>query len=373
MKSFDKLQAQSRDEASMSAQSRDDASLQAKWRDNASMQTQWHGNAFMQALYGKLSPYVPVWFMRQAGRYQAWYRTLREKHSFAELCQRPELSAHITIEAVKDIHADAAIIFSDILLILEAMGAELNYVEGRGPVLGAVRNEAELGKIRDFEPESLGYVYEAERIVRQNASDIPLIGFAGAPFTLAAYLIEGGASRDFRATKTIMYSQPVFWQELMSKLSHAVKAYLHCQAEAGVQALQLFDTWAGVLSPADYRQYVLPYAKPLADDIPVPLIYFAKGVSGYIEIAAEVGDVLSLDHGISLGKARDILGTKPVQGNLEPMLLLADFEIVKQRAISILEGNRGRAGFIFNLGHGILPCTNADNVRRLADFVREHK
>lgn len=353
MKSFDKLQAQC--------------------RDNASMQAQWRDNAFMQALFGKPSPYVPVWFMRQAGRYQDWYRALREKHSFAKLCQCPDLSAHITIEAVKDIHADAAIIFSDILLILEAMGAELDYVEGRGPVLSAVRNEADLDKLRVFVPESLEYVYEAERIVRQNAPKIPLIGFAGAPFTLAAYLIEGGTSRDFRATKTVMYSQPIFWQELMTKLSRAVSAYLHCQAEAGVQALQLFDTWAGVLSPADYRRYVLPYTKPLADGMPVPVIYFAKGISGYIEAVSEVGDVLSLDHGMSLGKARDILGDKPVQGNLDPMLLLADFEIVRQRANEILEENCGRPGFIFNLGHGILPQSNADNVRRLADLVHEYR
>ena len=322
---------------------------------------------------------TPVWLMRQAGRYMREYRRLREKHSILEIIKTPDLAVEVTMQPVSAFDLDAAIIFADILPPLEAMGLSLEFIRGEGPVIhNPLRIAADVAALRVPDPrESLSFTMEAIRLARQELdSRVPLIGFSGAPFTLASYAIEGGATRSFALTKSLMYNQPQAWHELMDKLATMVGEYLKAQAEAGAQALQLFDSWAGALSPADYRRYVLPYSRraiQTAQSSGVPVIHFATGTSGMLEVFKEAGgDVIGVDWRVELADAWRRLGDDvAVQGNLDPVALFAPISELKQRVADILAQADGRPGHIFNLGHGILPQTPVEHVAALVDMVHE--
>ena len=313
--------------------------------------------------------------MRQAGRYMPEYRRIRDKVSFLELCKTPELAAEVTVSAAERLGVDAAIIFSDILPILEPMGMQLEYTAGDGPVLhNPIRDLADVEQLRAITPEeSLAFVLQAITMTRaQLQAHIPLIGFAGAPFTLASYMLEGGGSRNYIRTKTFMYTQPQAWQTLMTLLSRNTVAYLNSQITAGAQAVQLFDSWVGNLSPEDYRTFVLPYSHAVLAHITpgVPVIHFGTGTSALLELMREAGgEVIGVDFRIELDHAWQRLGPVGIQGNLDPVILYADPPYVRQRAQRILQQAAGRPGHIFNLGHGILPTTPVDNVLALVDAV----
>ena len=336
---------------------------------------------FLRACRREATDVTPIWLMRQAGRYMPEYRRLREKHPLLEMIKTPELACEVTLQPITAFDLDAAIIFADILPPLEGMGLQLRFAEGEGPVIdNPVRTVADIQRLRVLPPEeALPFTLAAIRLAREQLDErtIPLIGFSGAPFTLAAYAIEGGGSRDFTHAKGLMMSDPAAWDALMSKLSEVVGAYLLAQARAGAQALQLFDSWGGQLSPADYRQFALPYTQraiAIARQANVPIIHFATETSGYLEMMRETGaDVISVDWRVDLDAAWRRLGDGvAAQGNLDPVALLAPWEALRQRAQAVLEQAGGRAGHIFNLGHGILPTTPIENVRRLVDFVHEY-
>lgn len=316
--------------------------------------------------------------MRQAGRYQKSYRDLRAKVSFLELCKTPELATRVTVDAIDQFGFDAAIIFSDILPILQPMGADLEYVGGSKPKIhNPVRTAEEIENLRELESvESLNYVFEALTMTRRALpADIPLIGFAGAPFTLASYLIEGGGSKNFVETKKIMYSDQGAWHELMRKLSRALVQYLNKQAESGANCLQIFDSWVGCLSPADYREFVLPHSKFIIDNVTraVPVIHFGTGTATLLDSITEAGgDVIGVDWHSNLDDAWAKIGhDRAVQGNLDPVTLFAPRAHLLEKAKLVLQQAANRSGHIFNLGHGILPETPVDNVKALVDFVRE--
>src|SRR5512146_2721463 len=324
---------------------------------------------------------TPIWLMRQAGRYLPEYRRLREHHPLLDMIKTPELACEVTLQPIRAFDLDAAIIFADILPPLEGMGLHLRFAEGEGPVIGnPVRTVDDIARLRVLPPEeTLPFTLDAIRLARAqlDSRNIPLIGFSGAPFTLAAYAIEGGGSRNYTLAKGLMMSDPAAWDALMTKLSEVVGAYLLAQARAGAQALQLFDSWAGQLSASDYRQYALPYTQraiAIARAAGVPIIHFATDTSGYLEAMRETGaDVVSLDWRVDLDAAWQRLGEDvAVQGNLDPVALLAPWDALKQRAQTILDQAGGRPGHIFNLGHGILPETPPDNVKRLVDVVHEY-
>ena len=324
------------------------------------------------------TPYTPVWLMRQAGRYMPEYRQIRARVPFLELCKTPDLAAEVTVTAVERLGVDAAIIFADILLILEPMGMQLEFSAGDGPVLhNPIRTLADVERLRDVEPEeSLPFVLQAVTTARaQLKPHIPLIGFAGAPFTLASYMIEGGGSRDYVRTKTLMYTQPEAWHALMACLSRNLVRYLNSQIAAGAQVVQLFDSWVGTLSPTDYSTFVLPHSRAvLANLTPgVPAIHFGTGTSALLELMREAGgDVIGVDFRVELDQAWQRLGEVGIQGNLDPAVLYAERDYVRQRVQRILQQAGGRAGHIFNLGHGILPTTPVDNVLALIDAVHEY-
>jgi len=330
---------------------------------------------FLKACRGQKVPFTPVWLMRQAGRYQEWYRGLRARHYFLDLCKNPQLAAEVTVRAVQDIRPDAAILFSDILLIVEALGLRLTFNQGEGPAIsGPVRDALGLCALREVDPDELGFVYEAIRLARRELpADIPLIGFAGAPFTVASYLIEGGTSRNFERTKAFMFRHPQAWHELMGRIARGTAGYLRGQVQAGVQAVQLFDSWAGALGLEDYREFVLPHSQRVLQAIPeVPRIHFGRGTCGLLEAFDEAGaDVVGVDFLTSLAEARQRLGSRPVQGNLDPSVLMADRDYIRQRVGRVLDANAGRPGHIFNLGHGVLPGTPVENVRFLIETVHE--
>lgn len=331
---------------------------------------------FLRACRGEAVDHTPVWLMRQAGRYQKWYRDLREKHSFLELCKTPELAAHVTVAAVEDVRPDAAILFADILLILEPLGLPLAFNKGEGPNISApVRTAQDVQALREVDPDELAYVYEAARLARQGLpADVPLIGFAGAPFTVGSYAIEGGSSRNFDKTKEFMYRHPEPWHEMMAKIARGTAAYLRRQIEAGAQAIQLFDSWVGHVGPEDYREFVLPHSKAVLESLPagIPRIHFGRGTGSLLELMAEAGaDVVGVDFATSLQDARRRLGDKPVQGNLDPAVLLTDREYIRKRAQRVLDANGGRPGHVFNFGHGMLPQTPVENVRYLIETVHE--
>jgi uroporphyrinogen decarboxylase len=333
---------------------------------------------FLAACRREETPYTPVWLMRQAGRYMEEYRKLRTQHDFLKLCKNPDLAAEITITPVERLGVDAAILFADILLVLEPMGIGLEYAKNGGPVIHhPVRSGKDVDALKEFSPvKELSFVYEAvKKISRTLDNKVPLIGFAGAPFTLASYLIEGGGSRNYVHTKKLFYSAPEAWKRLMERLASVVTEYLNCQIAAGAEAVQLFDSWAGCLTPADYEQYVLPYSKAVINGLApgVPLINFSTGTAGLLkQIRAAGGDVIGIDWRINLDEAWKTIGYDiAIQGNLDPVALFASPKEIKARAGEILRRAEARPGHIFNLGHGVLPETPVDHVIALVDAVHE--
>jgi uroporphyrinogen decarboxylase len=326
---------------------------------------------------------TPIWLMRQAGRYMPEYRALRERYTILEMIKTPELACEVTLQPIRAFDLDAAIIFADILPPLEGMGLPLEFVAGEGPVIARpVRTAADIAALRVTPPEeSLGFSLEAIRLARAelDQTGLPLIGFSGAPFTLASYAIEGGSSRNHVHTKSLMMGEPALWADLMGKLSEVVGRYLLAQARAGAQVLQLFDSWAGQLSPEDYRRSVLPYSRraiEIAGQAAVPLIHFGTGTGAMLHLIRRAGgDVIGVDWRIDLDAAWRQLGEGvAVQGNLDPVALLAPWPELQRRAQDVLDRAQavGLPGHIFNLGHGILPETPVDNVRRLVDYVHRH-
>ncbi len=308
----------------------------------------------------------------------AEYRALRERVAFLELCKTPDLAAQVTLEAAERLGVDAAILFSDILLIVEPLGVGLEFSKGDGPVIHRpVRSGPDIDALREVPPqESVPFVFEAVRtICRGLPSHIPLIGFSGAPFTLASYIIEGGASRQYLETKRLMYQDSGAWNALMAHLVRTVTAYVNAQIAAGAQAIQLFDSWVGCLAPEDYRIFLLPHMQALFQGITpsVPIIHFGTGTAGLLELlAAAGGDVIGVDWRIDIEAAWQRIGPdRAVQGNLDPLALFAPLDTLHQHVQGILEQTKGRAGHIFNLGHGILPQTPVDNVIALVDMVHE--
>lgn len=338
-------------------------------------------NRFLQACRRQPVDATPIWLMRQAGRYMAEYRALREKYSILNLIKTPELAAEVTLQPIRAFNLDAAIIFADILTLLEGLGLHLEFVKGDGPVIhNPVRTAADVAAltVRPAQ-ETLHFTLQAIALVRRELNGkVPLIGFSGAPFTLASYAIEGGGSRNYTRAKGLMYGQPAVWHSFMDKLAQAIGDYLHAQAQAGAQVLQLFDSWVGALSPADYRDYVLPYSKKAIDlargNTDIPVIHFGTGTAGMLPLLKEAGgDVIGVDWRIDLPLAWDALGKAvAVQGNLDPVVLFAPIPEIKKQAARILDGVRGRPGHIFNLGHGILQHTPVDHVAVLVDFVHEY-
>jgi uroporphyrinogen decarboxylase len=322
---------------------------------------------------------TPVWFMRQAGRYMPEYRAVRSRHSLVEICKDPELAAEVTITAAEKLGVDAAIIFADLLLPLEPMGLDFHFQAGEGPVVERpVRTAADVARLRTDGAGDLGYVAESiRRVARHFGPRLPVIGFCGAPFTLASYMIEGGSSRSYTETKQLMYREPKTWDALMTKLVAVLAPYLAEQARAGSDALQIFDSWVGCLSPEDFRRYVLPHSTDLvkrAQASGVPVIYFGTDTATLLPAMQETGaEVIGLDWRIPLDEGWRALGSRgAVQGNLDPAALFAERPELLARAGDVLARAAGRPGHIFNLGHGILPHTPVENVRALADFVHEH-
>ncbi len=322
---------------------------------------------------------TPVWFMRQAGRYMEEYRALRKKHTLIELCKTPELATEVTLQPIRALGVDAAILFADILLILEPLGAPFEFAAGEGPVIHSpVRDKAGVDKLRLFEvEEGLGYVLQAVRLIRKELDGkTPLIGFAGAPFTLASYLIEGGGkTKDYAITKRLMYREPAVWHSLMEKLSEMTRRYLHAQIEAGAQAVQLFDSWIGALSPTDYVEFIQPHVKHILSSVEktgVPVIHFGTGTAMLLQLQKQAGGtVMGVDGKTPLDWARSVLGPDvAVQGNLDNLLLDAPRELLAARVKDVLHRG-GHRGHIFNLGHGILPETNPDAVKYVVDLVHD--
>jgi uroporphyrinogen decarboxylase len=321
---------------------------------------------------------TPVWFMRQAGRYMAEYRAIRQKYSLLEIVQQPELAADVTLQPVRAFNVDAAILFADILLPLQPMGLDFEFVKGEGPVIHhPIRTQADVNALRPLHPdETLAHVMDAIRLLRAELGDTPLIGFSGAPFTVASYMIEGGASRDYKTTKLMMYSAPKIWHAFMDKLSTALAEYLTTQIRAGAQAVQLFDSWVGTLSPMDYDTFVLPYSKKVLDAAHatgVPVIHFGTGTATLLPLMRKAGgDVIGLDWRVPLDQGWQTIGhDRAVQGNLDPVALFAPIPEMKKRIHDVLRRAEGRPGHIFNVGHGILQHTPEENVKAAVEIVHE--
>ena len=334
---------------------------------------------FVRACKSQPTERTPVWFMRQAGRYMPEYRAVRKQHSLLEICKKPALAAEVTITAAEALNVDAAIIFADLLLPLEVMDLAFHFSKGEGPVIEKpVRTREDIARLRTDRAAELGYVSEAvQRVAKHFADRLPVIGFCGAPFTLASYMIEGGGSRNYVYTKKMMYNSPADWDDLMRKLVAVTAEYSAEQVRAGADAIQIFDSWVGCLSVEDYRRYVLPHATTLIARLQktnAPIIYFGTDSATLLPAMNETGaEVIGLDWRIRLDEGWRALEHRPaVQGNLDPVLLFADWKELKSRAEDILRRAAGRPGHIFNLGHGILPETPVGNVKNLARFVQEH-
>jgi uroporphyrinogen decarboxylase len=334
---------------------------------------------FIRAANAQATDRTPIWLMRQAGRYMAEYRAIRKQYSLIEICKKPQVAAQVTIEAAEILKVDAAIIFADLLLPLEVMGLPFHFAAGEGPKIERpVRTAEDIANLRTDRAADLGYVSEAIKLVSKHFGDkLPVIGFCGAPFTLASYMIEGGGSRNYVFTKKMMYSSPAAWDELMKKLVSVTAEYSSEQVRAGADCIQIFDSWVGCLSVEDYRRYVLPHATDLVKRLQktkVPVIYFGTDSSTLLPSMQETGAaVIGLDWRIPLDTGWKMLGLRgAVQGNLDPVLLFADWKELKSRARAILQQAAGRPGHIFNLGHGILPETPVENVQLLCEFIREH-
>jgi len=334
---------------------------------------------FVKACKGLPVDRTPVWFMRQAGRYMAEYRAVRKEYSLIEICKKPKVAAEVTITAAEILGVDAAIIFADLLLPLEVMGLPFHFSAGEGPVVQKpVRSQEDVSRLRTDQASDLGYVSEAMRLVCQHfGSRLPVIGFCGAPFTLASYMIEGGGSRNYVHAKKMMYSSPQSWDQLMQKLVAVTSEYAAEQVRAGADVIQIFDSWVGCLSVEDYRRYVLPRTTELVKILQktgAPVIYFGTDSATLLASLQETGaEGIGLDWRIPLDEGWKILGNRgAVQGNLDPVLLFAEWKELQSRVEDILRRAGGRPGHIFNLGHGILPETPVDNVKRLARLIQDH-
>jgi len=317
---------------------------------------------------------TPVWFMRQAGRYLPEYRELRGDRDILEAVHEADLAVEVTLQPLRRMPLDAAIVFSDIMVPLAAVGVPVSIAAGTGPVVDTpVRTAADVARLRPLEPEAdEPYALEAIRLLRKELA-VPLIGFAGAPFTLASYLVEGGPSRDHARTKALMHGEPATWSALMDALVAIVRPHLLAQAEAGAQAVQLFDSWVGVLDPQDYGRCVRPWVTRVLEDLPVPSIHFGVGTGELLpSMAGAGGDAIGVDHRVLLDDAWERIGTdRAVQGNLDPAVLLAPWEAVQAKALDVLQRAGGRDGHVFNLGHGVLPSTPVEHLQRLVDLVHE--
>ncbi|MCA9692019.1 MAG: uroporphyrinogen decarboxylase [Nannocystaceae bacterium] len=334
-------------------------------------------SCFLAACAGRRPERTPVWLMRQAGRYLPEYRAIRSKVEFTELCRSPELCAEVTLQPVTRLDVDAAILFSDILVVFDAMGVEVAF--NPSPQIAApVRTAADVARLRFGDPrEELAYVFAAVRACKRAlAGRVPLIGFCGAPFTTLSYLVEGGGSREFHHIKGLMFNEPVVFGELMARITELLITYLQGQVEAGADALQLFDSWAGVLTPADYREHVLPHLSRLVDGaraLGVPVILFARGNAELLsQVAGLPADVLGIDWTIDLGRAIDVVGSaRVVQGNLDPITLLGPPALLERRTRELLAAGRGARAHIVNLGHGISRHTDPEMARRFVELVHE--
>jgi uroporphyrinogen decarboxylase len=319
---------------------------------------------------------TPVWFMRQAGRSLPEYREIRKQHTLFEVCNQPELCAEVTLQPVRRHGVDAAVMFADIMLPVVGMGIDVELVENVGPVIAhPIANTADVERLRVPDPEeAVPFILEAVRLVRAELSpDQGLVGFAGGPFTVAGYLVEGKPTRDFQRTKTCMYGSPEVWHALMEKLADTFAAYLQAKVLAGADVIQLFDSWVGALSPEDYREFVAPYSARILDAVDVPTIHFGTGTAHLLrDMKAVGGDVIGLDWRVPIDRGWEYLGSgRGVQGNLDPAALLGPWERVEESTDRILDAVAGRRGHIFNLGHGVLPDTDPDLLGRLVDHVHE--
>lgn len=335
---------------------------------------------FLDACRRRPTDVRPVWFMRQAGRYMKQYRDIRAKHSILEICKRPDLAAQVTLQPVEILDVDAAIIFADLLLPVEPMGLKLEFVAGEGPRIdNPVRTSADIDALSISNTDDLGYVGEAiQQVVRALAGRVPVIGFVGAPFTMASYMIEGGPSRNFLRTKQMMYREETLWRRLMGKLVDVLGPFGIMQVASGARAIQVFDSWVGALGSDDYVRYVAPYSRALIERIRsagAPVIHFGTGTGGYFrELHAAGGDVLGLDWRVNIDHAwMEISYRSAVQGNLDPAVLFAPLPELRQRVHELLRRTGSRPGHIFNLGHGILPGTPVEHVKAVVNFVREFK
>jgi uroporphyrinogen decarboxylase len=350
---------------------------------------------FLRACRREPTDCTPIWLMRQAGRYMPEYRAVREKYGFLQMVKTPEVAAQITLQPITAFDVDAAIIFADILPVLEGLGLKLTYEHGEGPVIhNPIKSAHDVAALAQSDPrESVGYTLDAIRLVKRELEGrLPVIGFSGAPFTLAAYAMEGGGSKDYRRVKQFMLAEPKAWQMLMATLADLVSDYLIAQIEAGADAVQIFDSWAGVLSPFDYAESVLPYVRRVVEEVSAaslvpngvnptskienqkyPVVYFGTDMSGMGSLLRQTGaDVIGLDWRINLDDAWAQLGDVSVQGNLDPSALFAPWPEVERRARDVLDRAAGRPGHIFNLGHGIMTETPVDTVKRLVDFVHDY-
>ena len=336
-----------------------------------------HDSAFLRAARGEPAPHTPVWYMRQAGRSLPEYRKVREGVAMLDACMQPDLITEITLQPVRRYGVDAAIFFSDIVLPLKAVGVDLDIKPGVGPVVAQpVRTLEDVAAIPDLTPEHVPFITQAVQQLVAELGGTPLIGFAGAPFTVASYLVEGGPSKEHALTKAMMYGAPDVWDALMRKIGGIAAAYLRVQVEAGASAVQLFDSWAGATSPQDYRTHVMPYsARVLADagSLGVPRIHFGVGTGELLGLMADAGaDVVGVDWRVPLEEAVRRVGGRVVQGNLDPSLVFAPTEVMLARAAEVLDAGTSAPGHIFNLGHGVLPSTDPDQLTRLTEFVHEH-
>jgi len=333
---------------------------------------------FLDACRRRPTDVRPVWFMRQAGRYLPQYREIRSKHGILDICKRPELAATVTLQPVEILDVDAAIIFADLLLPVEPMGLKLRYSTGEGPVIAnPVRNASDIDTLSTSNTDDLAYVGEAiQMVVRALAGRVPVIGFIGAPFTMASYIIEGGASRKFIRTKRMMYAEETLWRRLMGKIVDVLAPFASLQVSAGARALQVFDSRVGALGPDDYVRFAAPYSRALIERVRatgVPVIHFGTGSSGFFrELHAAGGDVMGVDWRINIDQAwMDISYRSAIQGNLDPVALFAPLPELKMRVTELLKRTGTRPGHIFNLGHGILPETPVDHVKAVVQMVRE--
>lgn len=352
--------------------------IQRTGREPNDSQAAWYDSPFMRACRGEASSVTPVWLMRQAGRYMAEYREVRSKMSFLELCKNPGLCAEVMVTAVNKLNVDAAIIFSDLLPIIEPMGMHLEFAQGDGPIIhNPLREAKDVARVRELESmEELDFVMQTvEHTRRAIAPHLPVIGFAGSPFTLVSYMIEGGGSRNYLHTKRLMYSDSGAWHELMTKVARSVSRYLNAQIASGAQCVQLFDSWAGCLALQDYHQYVHPYVKQIIDSIvpDVPVINFATGNPALLPLLrGDSRTVVGIDWRVPLDDAWNTVGhDRAVQGNMDPVGLLAEPGVMKAMVADVLQRAGGRAGHIFNLGHGILPQTDVNQAIALVDLVHE--